>query len=234
MKKTKILAAAVLICSVLIVSCASKPKTAKAPVKIEPAKTEQTASAPVPPDKLPPSLPSTAQDFPPPLPPEALAQADTPWSDITGKIWRLIELRVGGGSTVLDRDKMKADGQQDNFILQFDDNGANGVGAPNRYFAPYNTRTGHTVTLRQIQTTGEISTVVTGGLMEQQYFFYLQRVSSWEYKNGRLLLHAPYLQNQEAVLVFAGGAGGNVWFGVQNGVITTTTENKNESSTGAN
>jgi hypothetical protein len=116
-----------------------------------------------------------------------------------------MELRVGIGSTVLDRKKMDSAGQSSMFIIQLSPAGLSGQAAPNKFFAPYNMQSSHTLTLRPLESTSELASLNIGGLMEDAYLFYLQRINSWQYRDGRLWLYAPYSINEEAILIYAAG-----------------------------
>jgi heat shock protein HslJ len=94
---------------------------------------------------------------------------------------------------------MMADkGLNDAYILQITDEGVNGKAAPNRYFAPYERQDGYNIKIRQIVGTYMLSDVNVGGLMENEYYWYLQRIYQWRIDNGFLDLYAePPNPNEE-------------------------------------
>jgi hypothetical protein len=75
-------------------------------------------------------------------------------------------------------------------VLQFKEEGINGKALFNYYFAPYVKHEGKEVAFRQIVGTRLTSTgmINVGGLGEEEYYWYLQRVVRWNVVNDRLEL----------------------------------------------
>jgi len=68
----------------------------------------------------------------------ACACASVPeFSTVMNKDWNLAEIRTKPENIIIERGKLKEEGFGDIFTLRFDTERVNGVGAPNRYFAPY-------------------------------------------------------------------------------------------------
>jgi hypothetical protein len=141
------------------------------------------------------------QPAPPSTPPPAREWA---FSDILEKVWRLTAIKIGYGSIQLDRGAMRAAGTDDLYILQFKEEGINGKALFNYYFAPYVQHEGKNVAFRQIVGTRLATTAVinAGGLGEEEYYWYLQRVTRWNVINDRLELYARSGED-EIVLYYA-------------------------------
>jgi hypothetical protein len=120
---------------------------------------------------------------------------DPNWAfpEIKEKIWRLTAIRIGWGLIFLYRDEMQKTGLDGNYVIQFKDEGVNGKAVQNFYFAPYvKTPEDHSVSIKQIAATrdsGAINAIDSGGLGEDEYYWYLQRITSWKIQEGRLELH---------------------------------------------
>jgi heat shock protein HslJ len=154
-----------------------------------PQQAESASPVPVP----APSLSRTS-----PLP----SHSEATFQDIKDRIWKLTELSVGFGRVVFDRIGMENNGHGDVYIIQFADEGVNGKAAPNRYFAPYEVQEGHSVALRTIVGTMMAASINIGGIMETEFYYYLQRISRWDLQNGRLDLFVAVSPDENAVLSF--------------------------------
>jgi hypothetical protein len=113
------------------------------------------------------------------------------FEDITEKIWRLSAIRIGYGNIELDRPAMKNAGMDELYVLQFKEEGINGKALFNYYFAPYVRHEGKEVAFRQIVGTrlATTGTINVGGLGEEEYYWYLQRVTRWAIVDDRLELY---------------------------------------------
>jgi hypothetical protein len=76
-------------------------------------------------------------------------------------------------------------------VLQFKEEGINGKALFNYYFAPYARYEGKEVAFRQIVGTrlATTGTINAGGLGEEEYYWYLQRVARWAIVDDRLELY---------------------------------------------
>lgn len=122
------------------------------------------------------------------------------FESIKNRRWQLIEIRINYGLIALDRQQMAYNNLNDVYIIQFTDDGVTGKAAPNRYFAPYEKREGKNITIRQIVGTLMTSNINVGGLMENEYYWYLQRITRFNVNNGYLELYATPSANEEIVL----------------------------------
>ncbi|MDR2660267.1 MAG: META domain-containing protein [Spirochaetaceae bacterium] len=112
------------------------------------------------------------------------------FGEILNILWELREIRINYGITELDRAAMAENGMGDVFIIQFTEEGINGKAAPNRYFSSFELLHEHDFRLRPIVSTLMAADINIGGLMENEYYWYLQRVSRWNIVNGGLELYA--------------------------------------------
>jgi heat shock protein HslJ len=130
--------------------------------------------------------PAEEQSFAPPPPVREWA-----FEDILEKVWRLAAIKIGYGSIQLDRAAMKTAGIDETYVLQFKEEGINGKALFNYYFAPFVKHEGKEVAFRQIVGTRMASpgTINAGGLGEEEYYWYLQRVMRWNIVNDRLELY---------------------------------------------
>jgi hypothetical protein len=115
--------------------------------------------------------------------------APVSFSEITNIVWELYEIRVSYGKTELNRKAMADNGLGDIFILQFMEEGINGKAAPNRYFGTYEFMHDHDFRLRPIISTLMAADINIGGLMENEYYWHLQRTVRWEIINNGLELY---------------------------------------------
>lgn len=127
---------------------------------------------------------------------------DVSFDEITNIIWELSEIRISYGKMELDRAAMAANGIGDVFIFQFTEEGINGKAAPNRYFSTYELRNGHDFLLRPIVSTFMAANINIGGLIETEYYRYLQRANHWEIVKGGLELLSTGQNDEEVTLRF--------------------------------
>jgi hypothetical protein len=115
--------------------------------------------------------------------------APVSFNEIKDIVWELYEIRISYGRTELNRQAMADNGLGDVFILQFTEEGINGKAAPNRYFSTYELMYDHDFRLRPIISTLMAADINIGGLMENEYYWYLQRTVRWEIINNGLELY---------------------------------------------
>lgn len=120
---------------------------------------------------------------------------------ISGKTWKLAEIRKGGAVITINRKKFEADGFGDLFTLTFGEL-ITGKASPNTYRAPYQAGADGSLAIRQPAGTLMASFYQTEGITEYDYFQYLTRVKSWKLNKGRLELGAADQAGNEAVLVY--------------------------------
>jgi heat shock protein HslJ len=177
-RKTRILPFAIAIAMALAVSCGSAPDTpsgANRPVA------DETAANAV-------ESPVSAAGF----------------SAITGKDWKLVEVRssVSAGVSRFSRGELAEAGMENAYTLRFNGERLSGMGAPNRYSAPYTQGAGQTLSIGAIAGTLMASFQEPKNLKEREYFGYLENVNKWDFVQDRLQLISRNGRSEETVLIF--------------------------------
>ncbi|MDR2444550.1 MAG: META domain-containing protein [Spirochaetaceae bacterium] len=122
------------------------------------------------------------------------------YGDLLDIVWRLYEIRISYGKTVFDRQAMAENGMDDIYTLQLTEEGLNGKAAPNLYRSTYELRHNHDFRLRPIVGTLMAANINIGGILESEYYWYLQHTTHWEIVNNGLELYAYPSQNEEIVM----------------------------------
>jgi len=121
---------------------------------------------------------------------------------ISGKEWKLSELRLTGKTIALDRSKLNADGAGDIFTMTVEGNRISGKAAPNRYNTVYQAGANNTLTLSPVVSTLMASSFDPERIQEHEYYQYLSKVKSWRLNQNKLELYTTDTGNKEAVLVY--------------------------------
>jgi hypothetical protein len=124
------------------------------------------------------------------------------YEELLNTVWMLAEIQVNYGKMVLDRAAMAINGMGDVYTIQLTEEGINGKAAPNRFHTTFELRYNHDFRLRPIAGTMMASNINIGGLMENEYYWYLQRVTHWEIVNNVLELYAHPSPSDEFVMRF--------------------------------
>ena len=124
------------------------------------------------------------------------------FSDMQGKDWNLAELQIGGERTSFSRSGLAAEGFEQIFTIRFEDGRVSGIGAPNRFFAPYALGEGDAIKISTIAGTLMAAFREPEQLREHEYFSLLQNVSGWNFADGRLILRSANESGAEALLIF--------------------------------
>ncbi|MDR3356012.1 MAG: META domain-containing protein [Spirochaetaceae bacterium] len=122
------------------------------------------------------------------------------YEDLLDITWQLSEIRIGFGRTEFDRRAMAENNMGDVYTLKLTQEGISGKAAPNRYFSTYELQQNHDFRLRPIVGTLMAANINIGGIMESEYYWYLQHTTHWEIVNNGLELYAYPSQNEEIVL----------------------------------
>jgi len=122
-------------------------------------------------------------------------------SSIEGNEWKLIEVYIDGKDTLFNRNTLPEE-LKSFFTLSFDAERISGVGAPNRYSAPY------TMGDSQLSIMPVISTMMASfyqpeNLTEHEFFVYLQSAYEWKQINNNLELYSKTENGSEVRLVFS-------------------------------
>ena len=125
------------------------------------------------------------------------------FSDAEGKEWLLKEVRTQSGNIILDRNEFKNMGFSENiFSLVLETGRISGIGAPNRYFAPYTLGEGQNISFQNIAGTLMAPLFEPEKLKEHEFFTYLQNTYKWNLVKGHLELYTKDQRGTETVLVF--------------------------------
>ena len=121
---------------------------------------------------------------------------------ISGKTWKLIEIRFTDKTVTLNRNELSAE-QADIFTLTIDNERISGRGLPNRYMTSYKAGANNALTIQPIASTMMASIVTEPQrIQEPEYFQYLAKVKSWKINQNRLELTTADAANQTAIMVF--------------------------------
>jgi heat shock protein HslJ len=176
--------------AVAVFGCASMPKDA-------PGQEEWNSSVEEAPPVDPVAEAQTGAETGQPAP---VVSSTAVYEELLNIVWLLIEIRLNHGKTELDRAAMAANGMGDIYTLQLTEEGVSGKAAPNRYFTTFELRYNHDFRLRPIVGTMLPANINVGGLMENEYYWYLQRANHWEIVNNALELYAYPSQNEQVVM----------------------------------
>ena len=119
-------------------------------------------------------------------------------SEIQGKDWILEQITTGKTTVKINR----TDSAAEVYTLSFDTLRISGAAAPNRYFGPYTSGDRQTIKLEPAGITMMAPLFERSDLREQDYFNYLEKVWSWDIKNGKLILNTFDQDGKKAVLIF--------------------------------
>ena len=127
------------------------------------------------------------------------------FSDVIGKEWQLVEVKAESQSITFNRDNLNAEGFGNIFTLNFDAERLSGVGAPNRYTAPYKVAKDQAISVSLVAGTLMAAIREPEKLKEHDYFNYMQNAYKWNFSNGRLELYTKNADGKEAVLIYTLG-----------------------------
>lgn len=122
---------------------------------------------------------------------------------VKNKVWLLSEVRLGYGSTMLNRELLVSNQMGNYYSLQFINEGINGTAAPNRYFAPYSLIDGSNVMIHPIASTLIASSPAIGVIDEQRFFSLLQEMKRWGENDSILHIYSNNGENQrDTIMIF--------------------------------
>ena len=123
-------------------------------------------------------------------------------NELAGKEWKLTEVRINGVSTGFNRSDLAQSGYTDAFTLSFEAEMLGGLGAPNRYSAPYTLKTGNQITISLIRATLMAPLREPDKLREHDYFGYLQNAVSWNFVNNNLQINSKTEDGKTVILIY--------------------------------
>ena len=123
-------------------------------------------------------------------------------ADFKDKDWKLVEVWLDGKKVTFNRKELEAQKAEGFYTLKFDAENLSGVGAPNRYSAPY------TVDGKKIKSMLARATLMAAlwqpeSLKEHDFFLYMQNISEWVITDGKLELSSKTEDGRPVKLVFA-------------------------------
>ena len=124
------------------------------------------------------------------------------FKDVEGKEWLLSEVRSSGKTIVMDRQKLALDNLIGVYSLNFQEGRLSGMGAPNRFNAPYSAASNRYLNIGPAASTMMIAFREPEGLKEKEFFDYLAATQRWDLFQGILELYSKNPNGTEAVLVF--------------------------------
>ena len=124
-------------------------------------------------------------------------------TSISGKTWKLTELRFSDRTVVLNRNELSSS-DADIFTMTVDGERIGGKGAPNRYFTAYQAGANNALTIQPIASTMMASIISDPQrIREQDYFQYLSKVKNWRIVQNKLELTSADKANKSLVMVYS-------------------------------
>jgi heat shock protein HslJ len=122
---------------------------------------------------------------------------------IPDKDWKLIEVNINGSNTGFRRNSLDSNGLSEVYTLNFNSEIVSGVGAPNRYTAPYTVGENNTISIALVRATLMASIFELAALKEYDFFSYIQNAYKWDIINENLELYSKLENGSEIKLVFS-------------------------------
>jgi hypothetical protein len=129
------------------------------------------------------------------------------FKEIQGKDWKLVEVRIDASNSrdpiKFDRMKLKSEGMDDIFILNFNTAAeVSGRAAPETYAAIYERGDGQSLFFKQVNINHTDRVIAPERLRETAYFALLEKINRWEYSQDKLELYSTTPDGQETILIF--------------------------------
>ena len=134
-----------------------------------------------------------------------LSTADTKTANpltIEGNEWKLIEVFIDGTNINFSRNTLPEE-LKNFFTVNFDAQNVSGVGAPNRYSAPYTLGDNQTINIMLMRSTMMATFLESENLTEHDFFRYMQNAHNWELINNKLELFSRTETGGDVRLVFS-------------------------------
>jgi heat shock protein HslJ len=122
---------------------------------------------------------------------------------ITGKEWKLIEVRINNSDTGFNRKTLNHEGIDRFFTVNFDTGIISGTGAPNRYSAPYTMGDNQSISIMIMRSTLMASFFQPENLTEHDFFTYMQNTYEWKLVNDQLELQSKTAEGSAVNLIFS-------------------------------
>jgi heat shock protein HslJ len=129
--------------------------------------------------------------------------ASSEFSNVIGKEWKLIEVRISNVDTGFNRISLARSGPSEFFTASFDSEMISGTGSPNRYSAPYKLGEGRDISFLTVRATLMATIFESEKLREHNFFGYIQSAYRWNLVNNNLVLSSKAENGSEVVLIFS-------------------------------
>ncbi|WP_461256787.1 META domain-containing protein [Treponema sp. R80B11-R83G3] len=114
------------------------------------------------------------------------------------KNWYLSEVIIGTTGIRINRDNKPSL----IYTIMFNSERFTGIGAYSRYFGPYSVKKDHSLLLKRVTSTRLGSKYETDNFNEREYFTYIEKVTRWEIRNGKLELYSSNDDGEHVILVY--------------------------------
>jgi len=122
---------------------------------------------------------------------------------ITGKEWKLIAVHINNSDTGFNRDALIREEFAPFFTVHFDTDNVSGIGAPNRYSAPYTLGDNQSINIMIMRSTMMASFFQPENLTEHDFFTYMQNAYEWNLVNNNLELRTKTADGGAVSLIFS-------------------------------
>ena len=119
-------------------------------------------------------------------------------SEIQDRNWIIEEIIINSSPIQLNH----ISGEREVYVIRFGTDSISGVGAPNRYNAPYTAGERNSLSIGLIAGTLMAPLFEPEGLKEHEYFTYLSNVNSWNIIDGKLELYSTDNYGSPVVLIY--------------------------------
>ena len=124
------------------------------------------------------------------------------FSDAMGKEWKLTDVHIDGKNINFNRQTLVEEGFGEIFTLNIDAERFSGIGAPNRYNAPYTLGKEQNISLREPAITLMAPLRQPEKLKEHDYFTYIKNTHKWNLADNSLELTSKSEDGKEVRMVF--------------------------------
>jgi len=125
------------------------------------------------------------------------------FSEVPGNEWKLTEVRINGRNTNFNRSALTQSGFGEAFSLNVRGELISGMGAPNRFTAPFTVGAENSINVGRIASTLMASILEPPNLREHDYFTYIQNSYRWNVRNNNLELFSKAENGNEVILIFS-------------------------------
>ena len=125
------------------------------------------------------------------------------FSDAVGKELKLVGVYINGTNTGFNRNSSDNERFTEIYTLILDAGNVSGVGAPNRYSAPYTLGSNQSISIMLIRSTMMAALFEPENITEHDFFTYMQNAYEWRLVNNNLELYSKTADGKDVRLVFS-------------------------------